>query len=347
MALNTILQAFGLHPEDYTISRISTGYINHTYRLTGRASYILQRVNKNVFMKPERIAANLRVAANHLSTHAPGYLFLAGIQTPCGEEMVYDAEGFPWRVFPYIANTITIDRVTTETEAYNAAAGFALLAKNLSGCDVTLFEPTIERFHDLAWRYEQFETALQNTTQERIAQAADAVQACRRYAYLVEEYTRAIRTGDLPLRILHNDTKINNILFDANTREAVCVIDLDTLMPGYFIYDFGDMVRTCVSPADEEERDLTRITFRRSIYAALEEGYRAHMGDVLCDAEKKLLPFSGMMMTYIMALRMLADFLNGNIYYQITYADQNIVRARNQLRLLDVLHENLYGRKPE
>ena len=342
-----ILQAFGLNAPDYTINRISTGYINHTYRLTGPTSYILQRVNKNVFTKPERIASNLRIAANHLRQHAPGYLFLAGIQTPSGEEMVYDLEGYPWRVFPYIANSVTIDRVETAAEAYNAAAGFALLAKNLSDCDVSLFKPTIERFHDLAWRYEQFETALQNTTQERLAEARDAVDACLRYAYLVEEYTRAIHRGDLPLRILHNDTKINNILFDATTREAVCVIDLDTLMPGYFIYDFGDMVRTCVSPVDEEERDLDRITFRREIYSALERGYLTSMGEVLHPAEKQLLPFSGMMMTYIMALRMLADFLNGNIYYQITYADQNLVRAKNQLRLLDVLRENLYGARPE
>lgn len=341
-----ILPAFGLNAADYTISRIGTGHINHTYRLTGPASYILQRVNKNIFTKPERIASNLRVAANHLRQHAPGYLFLAGVQTPAGEEMVYDAEGYPWRVFPYIADTITIDRVETAAEAYSAAAGFALLAKNLSGCDVSLFKPTIERFLDLAWRYEQFQTALQNTTQDRLTEAADAVGGCQRNTWLVEEYTKAIQRGDLPLRILHNDTKINNILFDARTREAVCVIDLDTLMPGYFINDFGDMVRTCVSPVDEEERNVDRITFRRDIYTALEHGYLTPMGGVLTAAEKQMLPLSGMMMTYITALRMLTDFLNGNIYYHITYADQNLVRARNQLRLLEILRENLIGRHP-
>jgi Ser/Thr protein kinase RdoA (MazF antagonist) len=342
-----VLQAFGLNAADYTIGRIGTGHINHTYRLTGHTSYILQRVNKNIFTKPERIASNLRIAADYLRSHAPGYLFLAGIRTPSGEDMVYDAEGYPWRVFPYIANTITLNRVGTAAEAYNAAAGFALLAKNLSGCDVSLFEPTIERFLDLAWRYEQFETALQHPTQDRLADAADAVQECQRYAWLVEEYTQAIRRGDLPLRILHNDTKINNILFDATTREAVCVIDLDTLMPGYFINDFGDMVRTCVSPVDEEERNVDRIMFRRDVYTALERGYLAHMGDVLHASEKRLLPLAGMMMTYITALRMLTDFLNGNIYYQISYADQNLVRARNQLRLLDVLRKNLCDGRPE
>lgn len=336
--MKEILEAFGL-PSSLSISRIQTGYINHTYKVVGERSYILQRINKNVFTKPEEIARNLRLAANYLAQHHPEYLFLSGVKTRTGEEMVYDGEGFPWRLFPFIANTITIDKVETEKEAFNAAKGFARLTKNLAGCDLSGFKPTIERFHDLSWRYKQFEDALAQANDDRKNESAEAIEACQYFSFLVKEYESLISSGSLTTRILHNDTKINNILFDATTREAVCVIDLDTLMPGYFIYDLGDMIRTFVSPVDEEEKDLSKVVVRKDIYDALIKGYWSEMGELLSEGEKKAIPFSGMMMTYIMALRMLADFLNGDVYYQTTYPKQNLIRARNQIHLLKQLQK--------
>jgi len=332
-----ILTSFGLSPT-LEVSRINTGYINFTYKLTGERSFILQRVNKNVFKRPEIIASNLRLAADHLANAHPDYLFLSSIKSVDGQEMVYDDEGFPWRLFPYISNTITIDKVETEQEAYNAARGFGWLTKNLSGCHVSAFEPTIERFHDLSLRYQQFEHALEHAERSRKEEAKDAIDASKRFSFLVKEYENLIASKALLLRITHNDTKINNILFDASTREAVCVIDLDTLMPGYFIYDLGDMIRTFVSPVDEEEKDLKKIVVRKNIYDALLRGYLFAMDDSLTTEERKAIPFSGQMMTYIMALRMLADFLNGDVYYQTTYPKQNLIRARNQLRLLELLN---------
>jgi hypothetical protein len=141
-------------------------------------------------------------------------------------------------------------------------------------------------------------------------------------------------------RIQHNDTKINNILFDKKTDKANCVIDLDTLMPGYFIYDVGDMIRTFVSPVSEEEKDLNKIIIRKEILDAVIDGYLSQMGDVLTKKEKTLIPFGGMMMTYIMGLRFLTDFLNGDVYYQTTYPGQNSIRASNQFYFLDLLSKN-------
>jgi Ser/Thr protein kinase RdoA (MazF antagonist) len=339
--LNDIIRAFGLKPETLVIDRIGSGYINQTYKLRGDKTYILQRVNNAVFKKPEVIANNLRIAAEHLAQHHPDYLFLSSIPAADGKEMVYDNEGFPWRLFPYIENTMTVDKVDSEEEAFEAARGFGEFACKLAGIDPKLLKPTIDRFHDLAWRYEQFQTALKNTTEERKQYAADAIKDCQHFSFLVDQYNKLIASGELQLRVTHNDTKINNILFDGKTRKAVCVIDLDTLMPGYFIYDLGDMIRTFVSPVSEEEKDLSKVVFRRSMYDALIKGYNSQMHDALNNTERTLAPFAGMMMTYIMALRMLADFLNGNIYYQITYPDQNIDRARNQLKLLSLLEENL------
>ena len=340
MILDNILKDFGLGIDQFRVEPINAGYINQTYKLTGTKSYILQRLNRNIFKKPETVANNIRAAAEYIKQNHPDYLFLSGIKTTSGKEMSYDAEGFPWRLFPYIANTITVNKVETETEAYNAASGFARLTRMLEGIDASLFEPTIDRFHDLSLRYQQLESALANAADDRKEEAADAIAACERYIYLVKRYDQLIVSGDLKLRIMHNDTKINNILFDATTRKDVVVIDLDTLMPGYFIYDLGDMIRTFVSPVDEEEKDLSKIKVRKNIYEALVKGYLSEMDAILSDKEKSSIEFSGQMMTYIMALRMLADFLNGDIYYQTTYPKQNLIRARNQLRLLDLLTGN-------
>jgi thiamine kinase-like enzyme len=332
-----IISHFGLAGNDYTIDRIGSGYIHHTFKLTGKRSYILQRVNKNVFKEPEIIASNLRVASDYLKRQQPNYLFLTGIKTLEGKEMTYDIEGFPWRLFPYFENTFTVDKVVSEREAFSAAAEFARLTRYLDGVDTSLFKASIEKFHDLSLRFEQFECSLKQAAPDRLSEAEDVIQKSKDFAYLVKEYETLINSGRLKLRITHNDTKINNILFDGTTKQAVCAIDLDTLMPGYFIYDMGDMIRTFVSPVDEEERDLEKISLRPTIYEALVKGYLSQLNDVLSTEEKLAIPFSGMMMTYIMALRMLTDFLNGDIYYQIRYKDQNLIRAKNQFRLLELL----------
>jgi Ser/Thr protein kinase RdoA (MazF antagonist) len=337
-----VLAAFGLDAKNFFIEPVGSGYINLTYKVTGHSVYILQRINKNIFKHPEVIANNLRTAADHLKKFHPDYLFLSPLKTADEKEMVYDEEGFPWRLFPYIKNSTTIDSVSTAEEAFSAASEFARLARYLEGVDVNAFGATLERFHDLTWRYEQFETALANASADRKEEAYQAIKDCLHFKYLVNEYNELVSKKNMKLRIMHNDTKINNILFDATTRKAVCVIDIDTLMPGYFIYDVGDMIRTFVSPVSEEEKDLDKIIFRKEIYDALVQGYNAQMEDKLEVSERGLFHFAGMMMTYIMALRILADFLNGDIYYRITYRDQNLVRARNQLQLLQVLDNNKY-----
>lgn len=339
--MKEIIHSFGLIESNFSVDRIGTGHIHETYKLVGKPSYVLQRVNINVFTKPHDIASNLRAAADYLKKKHPEYLFLSAIHTLDGKEMSFDASGYPWRLFPYIENSITVDKVDTDEEAFTAAAAFGGLTCNLEGVNIKLFKPTIERFHDLPARYAQFEKALKNSTEERLGKSTALVERARHFRDIVDRYEKLIGEGTLRHRIMHNDTKINNILIDATTRQPVCVIDLDTLMPGYFIYDVGDMVRTFVSPANEEEKDVSKVVFRKSIYEALVAGYLSQMGSTLTKAEKTLFPFAGMMMTYIMALRMLTDFLNGDVYYHITYPEQNYVRAMNQLTLLEILSRSL------
>lgn len=335
-----VLPHFGIQ-SDARVEPLGSGHIHKTYRVSGPPDLVLQRVNKNIFTKPDIIAANNRLAFEFIRQHHPEYRFPRPLPSRDGQDLWYDNEGFPWRVVEMIDHTFTMDEVANEADAYEAASGFAQFTKYLNGVEVNRFRPTLDRFHDLAWRYEQFTDALRQATHEVTRACEPEIEHAKKFAVLVREYEELIRSGDLTLRITHNDTKVNNVLFDQQSRKAVCAIDLDTLMPGYFIYDLGDMVRTCVSPMSEEEKDLTKIQFRRPIYEALLQGYLHQMGDLLTAAERNAIPFAGQMMTYIMALRFLADYLRGNTYYHITYADQNLVRARNQFQLLSLLREAL------
>lgn len=333
-----VLQAFGI-AEPLKISRLGSGHIHQTFKVEGKNKFVLQRVNKNVFTQPEIIATNNRAAFQYLKQHHPDYLFPQALPNIQGNDLFYDDEGFPWRLYPLIENTYTIDEVSSEQEAFEAAKGFGKLTKNLTGVDISLFKPSLERFHDLAWRYEQFEDALENAKPEAIRASKNEIEKAKSFQYLVREYNQLVNEGTLIPRVVHNDTKVNNILFDSISQKASCAIDLDTLMPGYFIYDLGDMVRTFVSPVSEEEKDISKISFRKNIYNALLDGYLSQMDELLTPAEKKSISFSGMMMTYIMAIRMLADYLRGNTYYHVTYSEQNVVRARNQLHLLQLISQ--------
>lgn len=251
--------------------------------------------------------------------------------------MVYDQDGYPWRLFPFISNTVTIDEVETSTQAFEAAKAFGQLTKLLNGCDVKLFQETIPQFHNLPLRYLQFEQALKTADSDRKKISKELCEGYARFNYLVKEFEALTNSNQLPLRITHNDTKINNVLFDSEVKKVICVIDLDTLMPGYFIYDLGDMMRTFVSPAAEDERDLSKVVVRKEIHQAILDGYLSEMGDVLTKEEKEAIPLAGLVMTYMIGLRFLIDYLNGDTYYQVSYPLHNLDRAANQLSLLEKL----------
>ncbi|HZY82513.1 MAG TPA: aminoglycoside phosphotransferase family protein [Cyclobacteriaceae bacterium] len=322
--VNEILKKFAIEGEE--VKPVGNGHINKTYRA---GNYILQRINNKVFTKPEIIASNLEHAKQHLAATHPEYLFISPLKP-----LVYDSEGFPWRLYPYIANTYTVDDVQSVDQAYKAAKAFGRFGKYMKGADLSKFKPTIERFHDLKLRYEQFEDALKGSSVKQ--EASEEIRKAISFKKIVDRYISVIESRTLMPGIFHNDTKINNVLFNPQG-DAVAVIDLDTVMEGYFIYDLGDLVRTLVSPVSEEEKDLDKIVVRKEFYDAVIEGYLSEMNDV----DRSLASFAGLMMTYIMALRFLADFLRGNTYYHISYPDQNLVRARNQLRLIDMLDKIL------
>ena len=332
-----VLSQYDLDPASFHCERIGKGHIHDTYRISGKQSFVLQKFNDRVFTKPAIVEKNIQLTADYLAARHPNYFFVAPIGSKHGRRMVLDPDGRPWRLSPYVEESYSLDEALSVDHAFKASAAFGKFARLLRGCSVRDYSPTIDRFHDLSFRYQQLREALGAAASNRKNEAAAEIATAEKHHFLVNEFKTVVSQGILRPGIFHNDTKINNVLFDSRSHEVLAVVDLDTLMPGYFIYDLGDLVRTIVSPVSEEEKDLSLVKVRREFYEAVVNGYLSEMGGTLSKEELAYVAFSGQMMTYIMALRFLADFLSGDTYYHTTYPGQNLVRAKNQFRLLELL----------
>jgi Ser/Thr protein kinase RdoA (MazF antagonist) len=333
----SVLPAYGLNEESLKVESFGSGLINRTWKVTTKdKEYILQKLNHTVFEKPGSIAHNIRLIANYLQQHHPDYSFVAPLTSSEGDEMIYlKNEGF-FRLFPFVADSHSKDVVETAGEAFEAALHFGRFTKLLSGFDSRQLEITIPRFHDLGLRYEQFLLALKTGNQQRIKEAANLVALLNAHADIVTEFKNIQSNPKFKLRVTHHDTKISNVLFDSNGK-GICIIDLDTVMPGYFISDVGDMMRTYLSPVSEEESDFSKIGVRDEFYKAIVQGYYSEMKEELTETEKQCFFYAGKFMIYMQALRFLTDYINNDMYYGAKYEGHNLVRAHNQIVLLQEL----------
>ncbi|WP_373515714.1 phosphotransferase enzyme family protein, partial [Persicitalea sp.] len=332
-----ILAAYGIFPLPEP-RRFGSGHINDTFLVESDsgACYVLQKINSRVF-DVGAIASNLRLAAQHMSKHHSDYLFVAPIPTLSGEELV-EVDGESWRLTPFVPNSNTINEATSPAQAYESARQFGLLARNLDGLDMAKFQATIPDFHNLSFRFEQFQEAIVRAGEERKIKAQEMITYFLDKKQIVATYENLLQNPDFPDRLMHHDTKINNVLLDTDTQRGLAVCDLDTLMPGKVISDLGDMVRTYVSPVSEESVEFEKVVVREDYYRALVEGYLAEMKEVLTETEKSAIFFSGLFLVYMQGIRFLADYLNGNVYYPTKYPDHNLDRARNQMVLLQDLY---------
>lgn len=333
-----VLKAYGID-DDADVTPYGTGLINHTWKIvTGGKEYILQRVNENVFKAPENIAHNIRLIADYLKQHHPDYCFAAPIASSDGKEMFYlKDEGF-FRMFPFIPCSHSKDVVQIPEQAFEGASQFGKFTRLLSGFDVSQLKITIPDFHNLDLRYRQFCSALQEGNKQRIHESQDLIKQLNGHAAIVSEYNQLKQNPHFKLRITHHDTKISNVLFASNDK-GICVIDLDTAMPGYFISDVGDMIRTYVSPVSEEEADFEKIVVREEFYKAIVQGYYNEIKGELTGQEQDHFFYAGKFMIYMQALRFLTDYLNNDMYYGAKYNGQNFIRAKNQAVLLERLIE--------
>lgn len=328
-----ILQSFGLNNHNYIIKAFGSGLINSTWDISGPGGrYILQCINKNVFKNPNDIADNLSALESYLAKTAPGYLFPAPLAAADGKFLVEDGDNY-YRLLPFIENSHTVDFITEDKQAYEAAKQFGRFSKLLSSFDPKQLKYTLPDFHNLNLRVEQFYIALTNADRALLEKASVEIKGIEANIDIADTYKQMIQGQQIPLRVIHHDTKINNVLFD-NDNNGLCVIDLDTVMPGHYISDVGDMMRTYLSAANEEEKDLDKIVIREDYFIAIYKGYMEEMGEVLTQAEKSLFFYSGKFMIYMQAIRFLTDFLNGDIYYHTSYTGHNLLRAQNQLTLL-------------
>jgi Ser/Thr protein kinase RdoA (MazF antagonist) len=340
---SSLLSLYGFDQEKIHVTGFGNGLINRTWKVHVEGKdYILQRINEKVFKEPEKIARNHRLLADHLKLQHPGYHFVEPLSTTDGRELVYwKSEGY-YRLFPFVEGSHSKDVAETEQHAYEAARQFGRFTRLLSDLDSAVIHSSIPSFHDLTLRFNQFGQSLKEGDSNRIQQCADLIRKALDYQYIADQYARIKNDPAFPLRIMHHDTKISNVLFDQNDR-GICVIDLDTVMPGYFISDLGDMMRTYLSPVSEEESDFNKIEIRSSFYEAVTEGYSAEMNSVLSPAEQENYLYAGKFMIYMQALRFLTDYLLLDRYYGSLYEGHNRVRAGNQFRLL----ESLIQKEPE
>jgi Ser/Thr protein kinase RdoA (MazF antagonist) len=337
--IEKILEAYGIDPQQNRVETLTSGLINNTWKVTEHdKDFIVQRINHHVFKKPFEVAANIRMIDGYLKKNSPAYLFVSPVPSLRGEDIYFDEGKGYFRVFPFIRGSHTINVVSNPGESFEAALQFGKFTRLLSGFDAQQLNITIPDFHNLSLRFEQFETALKNGDAQRIRQSAHLISEIKKYAAIVTSFEKIRKSTRVKQRVTHHDTKISNVLFD-DQGKGLCVIDLDTVMPGYFISDVGDMMRTYLSPANEEEKDFDKIGVREDFFKAIVNGYLSSMGDELTTEEQGLILYSGLFLIYMQAIRFLADYFNRDTYYGARYHDQNFVRAGNQLVLLKRLDE--------
>jgi Ser/Thr protein kinase RdoA (MazF antagonist) len=330
-----------LHAEPY-----GSGHINDTFIVTSRQNgqairYTLQRINHLIFKNPSAVMENVRQVTRHIrqklqnegSTDIDRQV-LTVIPT-CNGEICYRApNGNYWRMYSFIEGTYTCDVLDSKEQAYQSARTFGRFQRHLADLHSPSLTETIPDFHNTPKRLKDFTEILARDSHNRAILAKPEIEFIQKNAGLCDTLLALLKTDGLPRRITHNDTKINNILFDTQTHESICVIDLDTVMPGLSLCDFGDMVRTATCKAAEDEQDLSKICMEMAFYEQIARGFAIETAGFLTDVEKKHLAFFGELITFEQMIRFLTDFLDGDTYYKIHRPEQNLDRTRTQMRLV-------------
>jgi len=348
--LEKLYKAFSAEEKFVSGKPFGSGHIHDTYKIStqGESSpgYILQRINTTVFRDVINLQRNIEIVTNHIRTKLaamPG----SDINRQClklipacnGTTLHVDDEGDYWRMFLFIMNHRNYDMVNSEAIAFEggrAIGGFVSLLADLPGNSVA---ETIPDFHNAEKRIENFKKSL---TEDKAGRASEIIEETTEILSRSEEMKIILKLGSekkIPLRITHNDTKINNVLLDENDK-ALCVIDLDTVMPGYVHYDFGDAIRTAGSTAAEDETDLSLVSISLPYFEAWTRGFLGETKGILTDTEKKYLSFSPQLITYLQAVRFLTDYLDGDVYYKTKTPHHNLQRAQTQLQLLKSMEVN-------
>ncbi|MFT3935354.1 MAG: phosphotransferase [Chitinophagaceae bacterium] len=324
---------------DCKIQVLGNGLINRTYKadFTNSPSIILQCINRVTFPQPENIINNYRLIQEYAANHN-GLQIAPLVKSRNNHYYWIDTAEHFWRATAFVKDSYAVSIPQNAAAVFTAAKSFGVFTQSLSGLNAGKLDIIIPHFHDLAYRYKQFEDAVAKAHISRLLKSTHVISELRDRLSLVDFYKEvASNESDYPTRIMHHDCKISNILFDKNTNAVICPVDLDTVMPGKFFSDIGDMIRTMACTEEENSNAWEAIDVKPDYYNAIISGYMEGMGSELTAAEKKHIHQSGLLLTYMQSMRFVTDFLNNDIYYKTTYPEQNLNRALNQLILLEKL----------
>ena len=343
--VRSVARQFKLFGDFVSAEPYGSGHINDTYCVVFNQAglpmrYIFQRINHNIFKNPVALMENVQRVTAHLATKIDGQpdatrRVLTLIPARDGRGWCVDAEGNHWRVYLFIEKARTYDAVESAEQAFKAAQAFGQFQGLLADLPAPRLHDTIPDFHHTPKRFAALEAAINADAAGRVKLARPEIE----FALAHKSITSVLLDANLPERVTHNDTKFNNVMLDDATGEGICVIDLDTVMPGLALYDFGDMVRTTTSPAKEDERDLSKVTMQFPMFEALVRGYLSTAGSFLTKAEKQFLPFSGKLITFEIGIRFLTDFLAGDVYFKVYRDGHNLDRCRTQFKLVESIEQ--------
>lgn len=328
-----------------------SGHINDTYVAVydqggNEIRYIFQRINKNVFKDPVKVMENISRVLDHQHAHYmanPHATRRALTLIPTiKDEMPYfkSEDDHYWRVYVMIEKARTYDILETTDQAYQAAKAFAIFQRMLTDLPGERLHETIPDFHNTPKRFEDFQKALSADVRNRAQMAESEIKFIQKQESIVSTLVNLQNAGEIPERITHNDTKLNNVMIDDATSEGVCVIDLDTVMPGLALYDFGDMIRSGTNPANEDETDISQVKMRMDMFEALASGYLSSAASFLSEKEVEYLAFSAQLITLEIAIRFMSDFLEGDIYFKTHRENHNLDRCRVQLTMFKSIQEH-------
>jgi len=343
--VRAVAQQFEIKGEFRTAAPYGSGHINDTYcvefdQAGARVRYIMQRINHNVFKQPVALMENIQRVTTHLAAKVasePSCSRRGLTLVPARNGLCYhrDAQENYWRTYLFIESALTYDAVESPRQAFEAARAYGRFQRLLTDLPGARLHDTIPDFHHTPKRFAALQASLAKDVANRACLARSEIE----FALRREPITSILLAAKLPERVTHNDTKFNNVMLDNVTGEGICVIDLDTVMTGSALYDFGDMVRTTTSPAKEDERDLSKVTMQFPMFEALVRGYLASAANFLTPAEQQLLAFSGKLITFEIGLRFLTDYLAGDTYFKTHREGHNLDRCRTQFKLVESIEQ--------